>query len=551
MPRIGCQGTEIDFAYGDVPLPQAVRPLVLLHGSDREMGAQYYQQLIQIFGSWILERVAYDRPTAVEEQARSANEDHIRQWTPELLEMIQGMAEGATSTGFPLTYDQVLTHFLKDCSERLARPIDCSGFAAWGRATGDGRLVAGGCGDHQLTFEITLAVYPNSGNSYIISPFWPTVFSEGGHPGMNNRGLAYVHHGATHWIRSRPESEWTDGLPEGFAILHNLRFADGAKEAERMQFAYPSGDGFIGGFWADTRGDAFIIESRDKPKAVRYSGDCGEADFLYATNNALHKELGHCQASPSKGTVYIPHGGWLGTGTTISSVPRNLEMWNMLHHYQGRVDVEFAKMMWRFAGQAPMYPTLEEADAAYYLTQGKGWDQRIGNLLNAAVGVVQPDDGDRGRYWISNGAVARRAFPHVPQGHHYRISPTHTFYELQLAATPEAMVEAVRERAQYDLYYTNLELRGLSLRDPAKAPLGEAFARAATEWHVGEHYLDPVFMPKDRNGVVHRRAKSIRAFARCQAYARQVFETLVSPPCNPSDLGLLPWEYWTKDKVGE
>jgi hypothetical protein len=83
---IGSHGTEIDFAYGDVPLPQAVRPLILLHGSDREMGVQYYQQLIQVFGSWILERVAYDRLTDAEEQAmpwiisRSSGA-HWRMWS--------------------------------------------------------------------------------------------------------------------------------------------------------------------------------------------------------------------------------------------------------------------------------------------------------------------------------------------------------------------------------------------------------------------------------------------------------------------------------------
>ena len=199
-----------------------------------------------------------------------------------------------------------------------------------------------------------------------------------------------------------------------------------------------------------------------------------------------------------------------------------------------------------------MYPTLEEADAAYYPTQGKGWDQKIGNLSNAAVGVMQPDDGDQGRYWISNGAVARRAFPHAPQGHYYRIEPTYAFYELRLAATPEAMAEAVRERAQHDLYNAHVELRNLSLRDPAKAPLDEVFTRAATEWHVGEHYLDPVFLAKEGStGLVYRTAKAIRAFARCQSYARQVLDSLIPPPSTPSDLGLLPWEHWTKDKVGE
>ena len=53
-------GVEIPYA-GEVPLPPNVRPVIILSGSDYEMGYQFYQQLIQIFGPWILERVADDR----------------------------------------------------------------------------------------------------------------------------------------------------------------------------------------------------------------------------------------------------------------------------------------------------------------------------------------------------------------------------------------------------------------------------------------------------------------------------------------------------------
>ncbi len=541
---------EIAFADGGEPLPQSVRPLILLQGSDYDMGFQYYQQLVQVFGAWILERVSYDRLSEAEQATKAANEQHIRQWAPEMIEMFRGMADGATAAGFPLSYDEVLVHFIKDRREVIERPIDCSGFAAWGAATRDGRLVCGGCGDHELTFEVTIAAFPDTGNSFILSPFWPTEFAEyGGHPGMNNRGLAYVHHGATHWIKGKPEAQWTDGLGEGIAIFHTLRFADDAAAAEKMQFSYPCGKGFIGGFWADTGGKAFIIECKKNPRAIRRAGDYGERDFLYATNNALHKDLGHCQSSPSKGTVYIPHGGWLGTGTTISSVPRNLEMWNMLHNYHGQVDVEFAKMMWRFTSQAPFYDTLEEADAAYYETQGAGWDQKIANLTNAAVGVMLPDDGDAGLYYISNGCVTRQAFPHVPQGHYYRIAPSYSFYQLQLAKNPRKMAEAAQQRAQYELYYADQQLRKLTYADVAFAPLDRIFDQAATAWHVGRHQLDPVFLDRTSgNERIYKLGKAIRAFARCQALARQVTHALNPPPDRPEALGLLPWEFWTKDK---
>ena len=49
---------------------------------------------------------------------------------------------------------------------------------------------------------------------------------------MNNKGLVYVHHGATHWIRSKPKEQWTEGITEGIANLHTLRFANNAAGSE-------------------------------------------------------------------------------------------------------------------------------------------------------------------------------------------------------------------------------------------------------------------------------------------------------------------------------
>ena len=81
-----------------------------------------------------------------------------------------------------------------------------------------------------------------------------------------------------------------------------------------MLLDYFSGDGNAGGFWVDIGGNAFVIECRENPKIIRQPGDNGETDFIYATNNAIHRDLGHCQPGIVN-NVYIPHGGWLGTNT--------------------------------------------------------------------------------------------------------------------------------------------------------------------------------------------------------------------------------------------
>ena len=48
------------------PLPPSIMPVVVLQGSDYDMGYQYYQQLAQVLGPWVLERVVHDEFTDVE-----------------------------------------------------------------------------------------------------------------------------------------------------------------------------------------------------------------------------------------------------------------------------------------------------------------------------------------------------------------------------------------------------------------------------------------------------------------------------------------------------
>ncbi|TET44617.1 MAG: hypothetical protein E3J66_00655, partial [Dehalococcoidia bacterium] len=495
---------------GKVPLPPNVRPVIILEGSDYDMGYQYYQQLVQVFGRWMLKEVAPKELTDEGLTALRAYQWYLRKYAPEMIDLFKGMADGGTDAGVPLSYEDVLAHctgieYILEApprneiksypgappgSERVKLPPECSGWAAWGRATKDGELICGASTDHEHRCEVTIVVFPESGNNFIISPFRPTMLGQlCGHPGMNNKGLAYVQHGATHWIQCKPREKYTYGITEGTAILHTLRFADCAGEAKDMQLDYPSGDGYAGGFWADIDGSAFIIECRENPIAIRHAGDFGETDFLYQTNNALHKDLGHCQAEPGGRNVYIPHGGWLGSNaSTIQSIARNLGVWNMLHNYQGEVDLNFAKMIYRFSGEPPAYPTLEEADDAWFARKGEGWDQKICHQNNALVSIVLPDDGDEGLYYVCAGCAAEIANPLGPQGHHYLVSPTHSFYQLKLASSPDKLVEAAKRQAQYDLYYADHQLMKLNYSDAAYAPLNEIFNRAATEWIKGSYY---------------------------------------------------------------
>jgi len=541
---------EISFA-GEVPLVPNVRPVIILSGSDYDMGYQYYQQIVQIFGPWILDAVAHAEFTEEELANLKAFQRNIRQYTPEFIDFFKGMAAGATDAGVPLSYQEVLAAFTSTESypdappgseDEELPPVECSSWAAWGSATKDGKLICGGQGEAAVRFAVTIIAFPEKGNSFIHSPvsidrteylgirgrpFW-------GFPSMNNKGLVFVHHGNTGAILSKPKEGVTYGIPMGMQIVHTLRFADNAAQASEMLLAYPRqyvrGITNGGGFWADIGGDAFVIENVENPFAIRRAGYAGETDFLYATNNWFCKELagiGLCQ-----GKVYTPHAGWadfkladpVGRNLGEDAVERNLGMWNLLHNYHGEVDLEFAKMTWRFPAQTP----------------GGELEFRICNLNVAGLGIALPDVGDEGSYYVSTGCPARVAYTSSPNAHSFRIAPTYSFYQLKLASSPDKVTTTAMYQAQYDLHYANQELRKLTYWDTPYAPLDDIYNKAATEWVKGGYYQN-LARKTTGNESIYNLSKATRAFTRCQALAKQVYNALVPPATSPEALGLRPW----------
>jgi hypothetical protein len=544
---------EISFADG-VPIPPNVRPVIIVSGTDEEMGFQWFQQYAQIFGIWKLKEL---QQTLTSDQMTylKYHETYIRQFTPWVIPLFQGMAAGATAAGVRLDYWQVMAEFFPPRkfanipsgaihAGRITEdvPDACSGFAAWGSATKDKKLVIGSTGDSNLVkFEHIVMAYPKDGYSFTISLFDREERKPGRawtpcHPGMNNKGLAYVHHGGGE-SGNEPALGEAYGIQPAFAVMNILRYCTTAKEALQKELAYPN---FQRGTWVDLSGDNFVLECRN-PQAVRRAGDNGEKDFIYSTNNLLSKNL---EPFIEKPATFIPHAGWVGgSAYTSSSISRNLQLWNLLNNYHGKIDVSFVKMMLRYPGKPPEFPTLEAANAAG--GSAKGWNSMVGNLQNEMVGVMVPDNGPNGLFWVSSFRVARVAYPQGPTGHYYPVEPTFTFYQVKLDANPAKVVDAAIAQAQYDLYYADQELRKLTYRDTAYAPLNGLFNKAATEWIKGQYYAK-LGRTTTGNNSVNNYGAALRAFARCQAYAKQVYESLVPPPNEPNDLGLSPavghWE---------
>ena len=552
-PSLLAQDPEIPYA-GEVPLVPNVRPVIVLEGSDYEMGYQHAQQLVHIFGTYYLKGAAEVERSEENLAVIRKSEGYIKKHTPWAIDFVNGMTEGCVDAGIPMTYPQMLAHFVSISNSPPSHadqpnPSECSGWAAWGSATRDGGLICAGSGDHEIRvgckyryrYEVNIMLFPETGNNYVFSP--PT--GGAGHPGMNNRGVCHAHHGVTGYYDRyvRPELERSgEGVPRVFLLMHALRFANSAEEGKDISISIPNPGGRQGGLWADVGGNALVIENRDNPRVIRRPGDHSERDFVYATNNFFAEELKGCyDPPPGQRVVFFPHVGYLGTEGSLGSIGRNFEMWNLFHNYYGEIDLEFAKMMWRFQGPPLPYATIDGAVDDYTRSQARLWNAHICQTGNAMVGVLQPDDGDEGLLHVSHGCAARGVdSPTYPGGVVVRLRPTYGFFELKLASDLGDVSRAAQTRARYDLWNAYQELMKIDYSDVRYAPLDEMLNQAVVEWQKGWFHTDEAGETRGREAVM-RWAKAIRCHTRCQCYARQVYSSLVPPATRPEDLGLRQW----------
>ena len=555
------RNSEILFA-GDVPIVPPINPIILLQGSDFEMGRQYARQVVEIFGKWVFARQAGQPFSEAEKLELSRWEAQMQQHAPEMIGFCQGWAAGAVEAGVPIRYEDVL-NIWTGCRPPARdyfgldgglpddlHPPACSGHAAWGRATRDGRLVCGSSGDHDCGYMATLVVYPESGYPFIYTPFSVTgdlpkigpVYMMG-HPGMNNQGLAYVHHGgAPKMIEA--QQRWGYGIRLGTAVFHILRFARSAEEARQMEASFPIGDvgdfsgvGYPGGFWADEQG-GFVTESRQEPEIVRTAGQMGETDFLLANNSALSRaaEAAGWLQSNRHNWGWDEHAGWypktlsFGTGLSavgqeaqtqslfayiyLNSFGRNRYAFEQLNAGLGQIDADFMRRLYCTAGSLP------EGDWKRITQQwrktGAWGEYASGHASNALVAVMQPERGEGGRYALCVGTAKRGLPPHSPTGATPIYGETNAFWEVRLASSPSALTAAARQTAEQDAAAARARLEKMNPQDAASARLQALLDAAEAD----------LSQPMPVDGEAADYARAVRAYTRAQVRTRQIVDAL-------------------------
>ena len=168
---------------GNDGLPPDILPVIILSGSDYEMGYQYGQQAgpylaINKEASWASALEDFSRAEII--RALKANQYYIKKYTPEVIELMKGMADGASASGFTLSYTDVLLMnctlpkpktavFPAGAEKDTLPPKKCSVCSAWGSCTSDGRLIGvdtlDASGD--ALYGVIILAFPDQGNNYI------------------------------------------------------------------------------------------------------------------------------------------------------------------------------------------------------------------------------------------------------------------------------------------------------------------------------------------------------------------------------------------------
>jgi hypothetical protein len=525
-------------------LPPSIMPVVIMSGSDYEMGYQYGQQAAPYiemlkFGEWAsaLRRFGKRERVVAELQVL---EQYVREYCPEAIEQMRGISDGAISAGCEVSYTDILltnsgmtNNFPLTAEDEEVPPDGCSVFSAWGRTTSDGRLICGDTKDSPFTCQVALVAFPENGNHYMLSTAAGQIAE---HFAFNDKGVFI----GTSAGRARRRIDFDKGLPRLFAVLHALQFARTAAEAKEMVAGWS-----LAGPWnlhfSDVSGNAFVAEVTAAIKCFRKPGDFGESDFIYSTNNYFMDPMRETIA----GEKFIPHAGWLGRSSSISSVSRNLQIWNLLQNYQGKVDLEFIKMMLRFPGQPAPYPIDKKA---YYATQGEGWEQRVLNLRNMRASIVMPEKDGKGSAYICTGPASRVAYPSGAKGGDwYPIEGTHAFYRLALASSPAAVVSASKTDAHACIGQAYRELMMLSYKDPGYSVLNDLFSQAVSEYYRGANAHNRGVLARGNEALSYF-SEAATAFARAQVRAKQAYNALVPPASTPEQLALPPyggpWAKW-------
>jgi hypothetical protein len=217
------------------------------------------------------------------------------------------------------------------------------------------------------------------------------------------------------------------------------------------------------------------------------------------------------------------------------SCNRNKYFYDTMSKGVGRMDFEYMKMMYRNGGTIP--DGRWEDIAARYMKTGEWGKASTGNAMNGLIGVMEPDNGNNGRYAVCLGSAKRGLTPTSSRFGSFNpiYGETNAFWEIKLASSPSDMVSSAGEKA---LEYVNMagsELKKAGEHEAGHAYLKELMDMAHDELKKGDAHVRSAD-GKAGNESLYEISKALRAYTRSQVRALQVYQALVPPPDSPEAL---------------
>lgn len=474
-------------------LPPSIMPVMILKGSYYEMGYQYGQQAGEAMtirkNLWWARGIRNFKTKEGVMREAKAYESQVKKFAPETIDIMKGMADGAKAAGYALDYtDVLLLNIAKALRNRegAAYPPDagCGHIHAWGTTTKDGKLICTDNRDEEFTPQVAIIYLPDQGNAFFTAADTGQVAC---HPVMNNKGVFIG--GSSGSARKEDVAKY--GVPRPLALAHLGFTSNSAVEAKDWLVGHSTNwSGGINYSISDVKGNAFALETTPVSAVVRNPGDFGEVNFIFATNNALTKE-----------------GRKAGDSFGDNAEPRNEQIFNFLRNYQGKIDLEFLKMMYRNPG-----------------TPG------LGNHTNNRVVIAMPDNGNKGLAYVCTGSVNRNPTIYYPMIAAWSIAlpvnATYSFFELALMESPAKIVSAAQKTAEKYLIRTHVELNKKNYSNPEFAPLSAILSEAKSEYFKGIAAEANAISTKDRQSLYYF-SRAATAYTKSQALAEHVYEELV------------------------
>lgn len=265
-------------------MPPAVKPVVVLKGSFKEMGLQYGRQAEKLIRRNVVVSLA-DILMATGSYEKSFEKvcyyaDCISKKTPEITEFWKGIAEGAD---VPLEQVAML-----NCKIPSAMGSEfCSCISAWGSATETGELITAGNVDNAMDinyFGVILIAYPDGRNSFISSVALAGQLNGGAV--LNDKGLTIM---MTAGQGGRAEDIKPGYDPVG--VMGWLAMECDTIEDMREKFYEMQVFGASNFLLTSKDKKALVIEYTSAHAKERKSGDFGEMDYIQIANHYLTEDM--------------------------------------------------------------------------------------------------------------------------------------------------------------------------------------------------------------------------------------------------------------------